>query len=295
MNQEVTKIRSAELLSWGVIELQVTDLDRAVAFWCDAIGLVDRHQQGPGIALGTATTTLIVLHSGASRPVNPRHTGMYHVAIGVPDQAEFSRVLARLITKRIPVSPTDHLASKSIYFADPDGLEIELILETPERFGKFGDLSRGLILYDVDGNPHSGREALDVEYELSFAKGADVDADLSDGGFLAHVHFKVGGLEEGNSWFEQFGFTRSLMLENWGFSDMGVKGGFAHRLAMNIWAGPNMPAAPDDMARMVRYELRVHDAEMMDSIQGLQAEGDNLTGIDPMGVQIALTPDYHIS
>lgn len=55
----------SDRLSWGVVELQVTNLDLAVEFWTSALGLIERNTSAPGIALGTDQTTLFVLHSGA--------------------------------------------------------------------------------------------------------------------------------------------------------------------------------------------------------------------------------------
>lgn len=236
---------ATDRLSWGVVELQVTDLERAVAFWTGALGLIDRNQTAPGVALGTADKTLIVLHSGATRPVEAAFTGMYHVAVGVTSQAEFSRVLARLITLDVPVAPTDHLLAKSLYLSDPDGLEIEITFETPERFGKFGDMSKGLTLYDAEGRPHNGRAPLDVRAELAHAQDANPMAPLAGDAHIAHLHFKVAAIEPALNWFEKLGFQRHLTLDHWGFADMGAGVANTHRLAMNIWAGPNRPAVPD--------------------------------------------------
>ncbi|KZM51738.1 glyoxalase [Labrenzia sp. OB1] len=282
-----------ERLSWDVAEFQVTDLARAVDFWTQAFGLGTRQQDGSTAALGTRQKTLIVLLSGALRPVRREHLGLYHVAIGVPDQAEFSRVLARLIKKGVPVSPTDHLLSKSIYFSDPDGLGIEIVYETPERFGRFGDLSRGLAMYDIDGNPHSGREPLDVEAELRHAQGADLDARLSDEASLAHLHLQIPALDSATDWFEGIGFSRSLMIPGFGFADMNFGGGSLHRLGLNIWAGQNLSPAPPFMARLTGYTLHVHDRAIMAKARGLlKTSGTTLIGFDPSGTEMALVPAY---
>ncbi|MEJ8474218.1 VOC family protein [Roseibium algae] len=286
--EKTAEMGHSERLSWGVVEFQVTDLHRAVAFWTTALGLQLREQDSQMAALGTQSKTLFVFRSGAKVPVSPRHLGMYHVAIGVPDQAEFSRLLARLITKRVRVSPTDHLMSKAIYLADPDGLEIEIALETPERFGRFGDMSKGLVLYDANGQQHSGRAPLDVDAELSHAKRADLETPLSNGAFLAHMHFKVAQLEAAAAWYEGIGFARNLMLHNWGFADMGAGAAYTHRLAMNIWAGPNLKPAPANMARLTGYALHVHDAAVMENAQGLTPSENGLSGTDPTGVAISL-------
>lgn len=79
--------RQIDRLSWGVVELQVTDLGRAVAFWTTALGLIEREHTASSVALGTRDTTLFVLHPGASHPVAPAYKGLYHVAIGVKRQA----------------------------------------------------------------------------------------------------------------------------------------------------------------------------------------------------------------
>lgn len=274
-------------LSWGVVELQVTNLQRSVDFWKAVLGLIERSSTSTSVVLGTIEKTLFILHTGASRAAEPSYTGMYHVAIGVKSQSEFSRLLARIMHLKVQVGPTDHLMAKSLYLVDPEGLEIEITLETPERFGCFGDMSNGLTMYDVDGNPHSGRGPLNIESELAHAKGSDLFADIAYNAYLAHLHFKVGDLEPALDWYEKLGFSRHLTLENWGFADMGAGVENTHRLAMNIWAGPNHPPAPDDMARLTRYELIAHDDEILAKTP-LQQDGDVWRGIDPTGVEIAL-------
>lgn len=274
-------------LSWGVVELQVTDLERAIAFWTTALGLVERASSAPGVALGTDQTTLFILHPGATHPVAAPYTGMYHVAIGVRSQAEFSRMLARLLHLNIQVGPTDHLMAKSLYLKDPDGLEIEITYETPDRFGRYGDMSKGLTLYDKQGNPHSGRGPLDITAELSHAKGADLMANLASESYLAHLHFKVAALEPALDWFETLGFERHLTLDKWGFADMGAGLPNTHRLAMNIWAGPNHAPTPNDMAGLVHYELITHDSAPLSSPY-LSSEGQVMRGTDPTGVPVTL-------
>lgn len=289
--QAARKNRS-ERLTWGVVELQVTELDRAVRFWTTTLGLRERSHSGPGVALGTGLRTLFVLHSGAYVPVGRRHLGMYHVALGVPDQNEFSRLMARCVTLNVPIKPVDHLLSKAVYLSDPDGLEIEITLETPERFSRFGDLSQGLVLYDVDGQPHSGRAHLDARTELQHAHGTDLEASLSDGAFLSHLHFKVDALAPAGGWFGGIGFTRNLMLPKFGFADMGAGATYSHRLAMNTWAGTDLQPAPSEMARLVRYTLHVHDPAVMANARDLQPSEAGLAGRDPTGVEVSLIPDF---
>ena len=277
-----------ERISYGIVEFQITDLQHTVEFWSNVLGLYIHEQDTNRASLGTESKTLFVFNTGASRPVGARQLGMYHVAIGVPDQAEFSHMLARLISLRISISPTDHLMAKSIYFTDPDGLEIEITLETPERFGRFGDMSRELTLYDANGNPHNGRSALDTTAELRHAQGTNIEAPLSDHAYIAHLHFRVNDLEATASWFEGLGFARNLMLPHFGFGDMCAGAAFTHRLAMNTWAGPNRQPAPADMARLIHYTLYAHDTEVIANAKGMQRVEGVLRGRDPCGIDISL-------
>ncbi len=290
--EQTTEAGETERLTWGIVEFQVTDLDRTVSFWKDALGLRLRDYDGHSAALGTREKTLFVFRAGASQPVSAPHLGMFHVALGVPDQAEFSRLLARLISMNVPVSPTDHLMSKAIYLSDPDGLEIEIALETPERFSRFGDMSQGIVLYDAHDRPHSGRSRLDVQDELQYTRCDDLGEPLSEDAFLAHMHFKVENLESAALWFERIGFARNLMLQNMGMADMGAGSEYTHRVAMNTWAGPNLKPAPDTMARLTHYTLHVHSPEVMNNAQGLQPSEKGLTGHDPSGTQMTLMPAF---
>jgi len=286
MNTDMTPPAPMDCLSWGVVELRVTDLERAVAFWTTTLGLIIRDSDATSTSLGTQETPLFILHSGATTTAQASFTGMYHVAIGVRSQAEFSRILARLIKLNVPLGPTDHLLAKSLYLRDPDGLEIEITYETPERFSHFGDMSNGMTLYDSDGNTHSGRGPLDIKAELAHAATTDPMLPLADDSYIAHLHLKVADLEPALDWFEPLGFARHLTLGSWGFADMGAGRPNTHRLAMNIWAGKNHPPTPQDMAGLVHYELINHGGVV--APEHLHKDGEVLRGTDPAGVAVTL-------
>ena len=80
----------------GAVELAVTDRERAVRFYRDYVGLTPLATDGPEVRLGAAGRELVVLHGDAERPVVPRTSGLYHLAIVVPDRKELARVIARL-------------------------------------------------------------------------------------------------------------------------------------------------------------------------------------------------------
>lgn len=280
-----------ERLSWDAVTLSVTNLDRSEAFWTEALGFVRRAHEGPGVALGAPDRTLVVLVPGATSPVARGHVGMYHVAFGMPSQAEFSRRMQRLIDLGLPFSPVDHLMSKALYIDDPDGHGIEVTLETPERFGRFSNAGGRFTIFDAKGRAHSGRERLDLRAELAQADGADPALPLHRDAFVAHLHLHVPALDPSLSWFEALGFARNLNLRDFGMADMGTGAPYTHRLAMNIWAGAEARPAPRSSARLLSYRLKTADAQIMAAARARftedPASGD-LHGTDPAGVTLTV-------
>lgn len=279
-----------ERLTWGAVELSVTDLDRAVQFWTGALGFLPRPDPGTGVALGTSERTLVVLQPGAHRPVMNDVTGLYHVAFAVPSQEEFSRLLNRFKGLGLRVSPVDHTMSKAIYLNDPDGHGIEIALETPERFARFDNSSYGFAMIDSEGRFRSGRDPLDLKAELAAAAGTDPSAPIASETVVAHMHLHVPDLEPGLDWFEGLGFARNLALPSMGMADMGAGAAYTHRLALNIWAGRGAPPAPDHSARLIRYHLTTSDAALFKQASRRlrhDAHG-NLSGCDPAGATLTL-------
>jgi catechol 2,3-dioxygenase len=280
-----------ERLTWGPPTLSVTDLDRAEAFWTAVIGFVRRPEAGPGVALGTPDRTLVVLAPGAASPVAKGHAGMYHVAFGMPSEAEFARRMQRFIDLRLAFSPVDHLMSKAMYLDDPDGHGIEIAFETPERFGRFSFDGGRFAMFDAAGRPHSGRERLDLQAELARADGTDPALPLHRDAMVAHLHLHVPALDPSLTWFEGLGFARNLNLPDFGMADMGAGAAYTHRLAMNLWAGPGARPAPASSARLLSYRLDAADAETFAAAKSRLAEipgSGVLTGTDPAGVTLTL-------
>ncbi len=280
-----------ERLGWNGLTLSVTDLERARAFWTGVLGFVPRPTEGPGLALGTPDRTLVVLVPGAARPVARGHAGLYHVAFGMPAQAEFSRRIQRFLDLSVPFAPVDHLMSKALYLDDPDGHGIEIALETPERFGRFRHDRGRFAMIDAQGRAHTGRAPLDLRAELARADGTDPALPLHRDACMAHLHLHVPAIDPALEWFEGLGFARNLDLRDVGMADMGAGGRYAHRLAVNIWAGRGARPAPAGSARLLSYDLSTPDAACFERARSRATESHVprvLTGTDPAGVTVTL-------
>jgi catechol 2,3-dioxygenase len=256
----------ADFATIGVVHLDVTDLERSLRFWRDDIGLRVRDEDGPATALGTGRDTLLVLHPTASVPAHPAYAGLYHVALHLPDEAQFAVILRRLIDRRVPARPTDHTMSKAIYLADPDGLGLELTLETPQRGLDVTVGPAGPSIRDARGRRRSLAEPLDLDEVLAHLPAGPIPGALADGTTVGHVHLQVSAVEPARRFYrERLGF-----LEHFGvpglISNLHTGGAFPHRLAVNAFSGRGLRPAPDGMARLRRYEIRYADPRRLEDV-----------------------------
>jgi len=124
----------------GHIHLRVADLDRAVAFYRDALGFgvsADGREAGvPAVFLAAGDyhhhVGLNTFESAGASPPPSGHTGLYHAAFLYPDRRELGRAVQRLLDHAYPIDhATDHGGTVSVYLADPDGNGIELYYDRP--------------------------------------------------------------------------------------------------------------------------------------------------------------------
>jgi catechol 2,3-dioxygenase len=133
----------------GHVHLRVADLDRALAFYRDALGFgvtADAREHGLDMVLLAAGdyhhhVGLNTFESAGAAPPPPGHTGLYHVAFLYPDRRELGAAVRRLLDHAYPIAhPTDHGGTVSVYLADPDGNGVELYYDRPRAdwFGADG-------------------------------------------------------------------------------------------------------------------------------------------------------------
>jgi catechol 2,3-dioxygenase len=129
----------------GHVHLKVSDLDRAVAFYAEALGF-EEQARVPGAAFLSAGgyhhhIGLNTWQSEGGAPPPPGTTGLFHFAIRYPTRAALATALRRLVEAGVPIGgASDHGVSEALYLADPDGNGIELYWDRPrEQWPRAGD------------------------------------------------------------------------------------------------------------------------------------------------------------
>jgi catechol 2,3-dioxygenase len=123
----------------GHVHLKVADIERALGFYRDVLGLELMLRMGDSAAFLSAGgyhhhIGLNTWESKGGSPPPPGTTGLYHVAIRYPDRAALADALRRLVEAALPLEgASDHGVSEAIYLRDPDGNGIELYRDRPRE------------------------------------------------------------------------------------------------------------------------------------------------------------------
>lgn len=149
----------------GHVHLRVSDLERAVAFYRDAIGLDEMQRMGSQAAFLSAGGYHhhIGLNTWESAGgVSPPRgtTGLYHLALLYPTRRDLSLALRRLLAHGVQLQgASDHGVSQALYLDDPDGNGVELYWDRP----------RDEWPVDPDGNLVMTVDPLDLRELLSLS------------------------------------------------------------------------------------------------------------------------------
>lgn len=121
----------------GHVHLKVSNIDRALDFYCGILGFELMATLGDSAAFVSAGgyhhhIGLNTWHSRDAGPPSPRTTGLYHVAIRLPSRKDLATIVKRVIDAGVPLQgASDHGVSEAIYLADPDHNGIELYRDRP--------------------------------------------------------------------------------------------------------------------------------------------------------------------
>jgi catechol 2,3-dioxygenase len=123
----------------GHVHLTVSNLERALKFYRDALGFEVTQRYGSDAVFLSAGgyhhhIGLNTWAGEGASPPPPGRTGLYHFAILYPNRLELARAFQRLVDHGVTIQgASDHGVSEAIYLRDPDGNGIELYRDRPRE------------------------------------------------------------------------------------------------------------------------------------------------------------------
>ena len=269
----------------GRVSLQVSDLERSLAYYETVLGLRVQERSGNTAVLGAhGDRPIVELHARAGATPVPRRgrLGLYHFAILLPDRAALGRFVKHLEEVGAHAGMSDHFVSEAIYLNDPDGLGIEV----------YSDRPRSRWRYD-DGQLFMVTEPLDVP-NLLRAAGNEQWRGAPPGTTLGHVHLYVNDLVAAAKFYhEGLGFDKVV----WSYPGalFMSAGGYHHHLGTNTWAAGAQRAGEND-ARLLEWEVLLPssaDAEQASRSMGaagaqVRATDGGFLATDPWGTGLKI-------
>lgn len=279
----------------GRVHLTVADLDRALAFYRDALGWrvvagevpVPVHAAagaGGGRTVGLSASgeppaALVLTEQPGARPQPARTSGLYHVAFLHPDRATLARLLRRLLELQVPLEgASDHLVSEAIYLADPDGHGIEVYADRPrDRWPR------------RDGQLQIDTLPLDLADLLAQAPPDAPWTGAHPAARIGHIHLRTADIAAAAAFYRDLlGFEevawygpRALFL---------AAGGYHHHIGLNTWAGVGVPPPPPDSVRLVAWAVALPRREALRALaqRVLAAAPERVLGAYDAGSEVGL-------
>jgi catechol 2,3-dioxygenase len=230
----------------GLVELSVADLDRSLAYWQDAIGLRVLSRENGTAELGVDEPLVrFVEEPGATSAQG--YTGLFHVALLVPDRPSLGRFLAHAVRERIELTGlSDHVVSEAIYLRDPDYHGIEIYADRPR------ETYEGRVAQTMTTIP------LDTDSLLAEAGDADFDG-LPEGTTVGHVHLTVDDVDKMVGFYhDKLGMGITAHRPG-GMAAFLSAGGYHHHVGGNTWETRGAEHAPEGTARLLRFTIVLPD------------------------------------
>jgi catechol 2,3-dioxygenase len=268
------------------VTLAARDLDAAVRFYVDIIGLKMLKRSPRTASLGVDTSPVVMLEAGAMGKPPSRATGLFHLAILLPSRAHLGQWLVHLTERGYPLDGAgDHLVSEALYLSDPEGNGVEVYSDRPRDTWQYDP--RGL---KMDTLP------VDLNALLRDAS-AEPFRGLPEETTLGHIHLKVDDVSNAISFYRDLlGFDLTATFPGAGFLSAG---GYHHHIGVNAWQSRGGAPAPSDSTGLVSFNIRLPSEAARRAVVGqltsadyaIEETGGSYFVRDAAGNRIALSLD----
>ncbi|MFD9625234.1 VOC family protein [Peribacillus muralis] len=267
----------------GEVSINVLDLNNAITFYQDIIGLqVLRKTDRQAVLTADGKNSLLTLEQPVGvTPKEGRTSGLYHFALLLPTRADLAVFLRHLLETNYPLGAADHVVSEALYITDPDGNGIEIYSDRPSAGWKWADGQVAMGTEQLDGN--------------DLLKESDREwSQLPAGTLMGHIHLHVSELPKTEEFYMQgLGFSVVTRLGGALFISTG---GYHHHIGLNTWNGVGAPVPKENSVGLNWYTLVFADEEarnkIIEQLKGIGAVVTEQVGFfavkDPSGNEIHL-------
>jgi catechol 2,3-dioxygenase len=241
----------------GPVELSVADLDRSLDYWRETVGLRVLARENGTASLGSDSELVVLVEEEGAQP-DVGHTGLFHVALLVPDRPSLARWLAHAARDGVPLTGlSDHAVSEAIYLRDPDHHGIEIYADRPRDLweGKVGQVMTTL--------------PVDVENLLGELDDPAVEPfdGLPDGTNVGHVHLRVADIPASVDFYDGvLGFD--VTAQAGPAAAFLSAGGYHHHVGTNTWESRGASPAPPGSATLRRATIVLPDTSELERVAG---------------------------
>jgi catechol 2,3-dioxygenase len=239
----------------GAVELSVAELDRSLEYWRDVVGLRLLEREDGHASLGDGAELVRLVEEPGARPADG-HTGLYHLALLVPDRASLSRWLAHAARDGVRLEGlSDHAVSEAIYLRDPDRHGIEIYADRPRA------LWEGKVMTQMTTMP------LDVDSLLGELADPATEPfeGLPAGTMVGHVHLRVADVPEAVVFYRDV-LGMGLMAQLGPAAAFLSAGGYHHHVGANTWESRGASPAPPGSATLRHATIVLPDAGERDRV-----------------------------
>lgn len=179
------------------VHLKVSNIERSIGFY-EQILCFQVEKTEEKVAFVKGNSTLVILEEiSQAEQLDPRRTGLYHVAFLLPERSDLANFLAHIKKQRYRIDgASDHLVSEAIYLSDPDGNGIEIYVDRqPENWKWNGEkVDMATLPLDIQGLME---EATLKDHFL-----------MPKNTIIGHIHLQVNDLQEAEHFYkEAIGFN----------------------------------------------------------------------------------------
>lgn len=238
------------------VALKVKELEPMRDYYQNIIGLNVRQESETEVRLGTSVQDLVVLKHHPEGNSAPRQSGLYHLALLLPNRSALASWLRRFMSLGQKLEGTaDHAVSEALYFSDPEGNGIEVYADrSKDQWEWEGEQVKTTTL------------PLDLP-NLYRSASQNPMKHLPDDAIMGHVHLKVADIKKTRAFYiDTLGFNLMTDMTRMGAGALfAAAGTYHHHLGLNTWHSQNRPADPQALG-LDHFAVRVPDSKTIEQL-----------------------------